>query len=74
VRRKPALSRRTAYSASVRSWPSVITSMVMSSNLPGCGASPGGKHHLDKQQAAVGLNDFAAMAQNEAPRYFTWVA
>jgi hypothetical protein len=40
LRRKPALSSRGTYSASVRSWPPSSTSITMSSILPGCGASP----------------------------------
>ena len=41
-KRKPALPSNAAYSDSVRSCPPGPTSIMMSSSLPKCGASPGG--------------------------------
>jgi hypothetical protein len=61
--RNPALARRTAYSASVRSCPPIITSIAISNILPRCGASPGGSTISMINSGAVGF-----MALRQCPR------
>ena len=59
----PAESRRARYSASVRSRPVSIASMVMSMTLAGWGSSPGGMTDSTITRRAPGLADLAIVAR-----------
>ena len=64
VRVKPAFSNRARYSGSVRSWPGVWTSMLMSSIFPGGEAIPFGEDLLNDKEAADGAHGAAAIGEN----------
>ena len=63
--RKPASSSRALYWDAVRSSPPVTVSMTMSSNLPGCGASPSGSTISASSKRPHGIHRAPAVAQDD---------